>query len=231
MRGQVGSFGVEVLGVGVKDVILPGEMKDVLNSMVQAEKAARANVIRRREEANATRSLLNTAKLIEEGPVLMRLKELEAFKVAREDRQAHRVQRPGQHAEAVGDVEVMQNRPFPACGGRLGWGRTESLSGCWRRTAAFNTHGDGLPMSSACPSQPSPLTGRGLFFKEGHHEHQLRDCCMPKAAPRRSRAGCVACHWKTRPTRSSQRRRTSLRAPWVAVMPDVHLAGARPSAR
>ena len=79
VRGQVGAFGVEVLGVGVKDVILPGEMKEILNSVVQAEKSAQANVIRRREEANATRSLLNTAKLIEESPVLMRLKELEAL--------------------------------------------------------------------------------------------------------------------------------------------------------
>lgn len=79
VRGQVGELGVEVLGVGVKDVILPGEMKDILNSVVQAEKSAQANVIRRREEANATRSLLNTARLIEESPVLMRLKELEAL--------------------------------------------------------------------------------------------------------------------------------------------------------
>ena len=79
VRGRVTELGLEVLGVGVKDVILSGEMKDILNSVVQAEKAAQANVIRRREEANATRSLLNTAKLIEESPVLMRLKELEAL--------------------------------------------------------------------------------------------------------------------------------------------------------
>ncbi|TKR29472.1 slipin family protein [Luteimonas gilva] len=79
VRGKVTEFGLEVLGVGVKDVILPGEMKEILNSVVQAEKAAQANVIRRREEANATRSLLNTAKLIEESPTLMRLKELEAL--------------------------------------------------------------------------------------------------------------------------------------------------------
>ena len=79
VRGRVTELGIEVLGVGVKDVILPGEMKEILNSVVQAEKAAQANVIRRREEANATRSLLNTAKLIEESPVLMRLKELEAL--------------------------------------------------------------------------------------------------------------------------------------------------------
>ncbi|MCF7222271.1 slipin family protein [Marilutibacter chinensis] len=79
VRGRVGELGIDVLGVGVKDVILPGEMKDILNGVVQAEKSAQANVIRRREEANATRSLLNTAKLIEENPVLMRLKELEAL--------------------------------------------------------------------------------------------------------------------------------------------------------
>jgi regulator of protease activity HflC (stomatin/prohibitin superfamily) len=79
VRGRVGELGVEVLGVGVKDVILPGEMKEILNSVVQAETAAQANVIRRREEANATRSLLNTARLIEESPVVMRLKELEAL--------------------------------------------------------------------------------------------------------------------------------------------------------
>lgn len=79
VRGACAEIGVEVLGVGVKDVILPGEMKEILNAVVQAEKSAQANVIRRREEANATRSLLNTAKLIEESPVLMRLKELEAL--------------------------------------------------------------------------------------------------------------------------------------------------------
>ena len=79
VRGRVEELGVEVLGVGVKDVILPGEMREILNGVVQAEKLAQANVIRRREEANATRSLLNTAKLIEQSPVLMRLKELEAL--------------------------------------------------------------------------------------------------------------------------------------------------------
>lgn len=79
VRDRLDGIGLEVLGVGVKDVILPGEMKEILNGVVQAEKSAQANVIRRREEANATRSLLNTAKLIEDSPTLMRLKELEAL--------------------------------------------------------------------------------------------------------------------------------------------------------
>jgi regulator of protease activity HflC (stomatin/prohibitin superfamily) len=79
VRGRVSEFGIELLGVGVKDVILPGEMKEILNSVVQAEKAAQANVIRRREESNAMRSALNTAKMIEDSPTLMRLKELEVL--------------------------------------------------------------------------------------------------------------------------------------------------------
>lgn len=47
----------------MKDVILPGEMRDILNQVVALQKEAEANVIRRREETNATRSLLNTATI------------------------------------------------------------------------------------------------------------------------------------------------------------------------
>jgi regulator of protease activity HflC (stomatin/prohibitin superfamily) len=71
--------GIHVRGVGVKDIILPGDMKDIMNQVVQAEKAAQANVIKRREETAATRSLLNTARLMDENPTLLRLKELEAL--------------------------------------------------------------------------------------------------------------------------------------------------------
>ncbi len=68
-----------VLGpVGIKDVILPGEMKTLMNQVIEAEKRAQANLIARREETAATRSLLNTARLIESSPTLLRLKELEA---------------------------------------------------------------------------------------------------------------------------------------------------------
>jgi regulator of protease activity HflC (stomatin/prohibitin superfamily) len=65
--------------VGVKDVILPGEMKVILNQVVEAEKIAQANLIRRREETAATRSLLNTARLMDDNPTLLRLKELETL--------------------------------------------------------------------------------------------------------------------------------------------------------
>ncbi len=60
-------------------MILPGEMREILNQVVAVQKEAEANVIRRREETNATRSLLNTAKVMAENPVMLRLKELEAL--------------------------------------------------------------------------------------------------------------------------------------------------------
>jgi regulator of protease activity HflC (stomatin/prohibitin superfamily) len=74
------TFGVRLHRVGVKDVILPGEMKLLLNKVIEAEKAAAANVILRREDAAATRNMAQTAKVIAENPVLMRLKELETMK-------------------------------------------------------------------------------------------------------------------------------------------------------
>ena len=71
--------GLELMSVGVRDIILPGEMKAILARVVEAEKSAQANVIRRREETAATRSLLNTAKVMEDSPVALRLKELETL--------------------------------------------------------------------------------------------------------------------------------------------------------
>jgi regulator of protease activity HflC (stomatin/prohibitin superfamily) len=73
-------FGARVDRVGVKDVVLPGEMKTLLNRVIEAEKEAAANVILRREETAATRSLVNTARLMADQPILLRLKELEAMK-------------------------------------------------------------------------------------------------------------------------------------------------------
>ncbi|MBD2803309.1 slipin family protein [Xenorhabdus sp. ZM] len=73
------NFGLEVASLGVKDIILPGDMKAILSQVVEAEKSAQANVIRRREETAATRSLLNTAKVMENNPIALRLKELETL--------------------------------------------------------------------------------------------------------------------------------------------------------
>lgn len=77
LREQATLFGLEIGYSGIKDVILPGEIRDIINQVLIAEKKSQANVIMRREETASTRSLLNTAKLMEENEVLCRLKELE----------------------------------------------------------------------------------------------------------------------------------------------------------
>ncbi|WP_240416324.1 slipin family protein [Paenibacillus periandrae] len=70
-------YGVQFLSAGLKDIILPGDIKDILNTVLLAEKKAQANIVTRREETASTRSLLNTAKLMDENQTLYRLKELE----------------------------------------------------------------------------------------------------------------------------------------------------------
>lgn len=70
-------FGVSVRSVGLRDIILPGEMKTILNRVIEAEKQAQADLIRRREETAAARSQANTARLMAENPTLARMKELE----------------------------------------------------------------------------------------------------------------------------------------------------------
>ncbi len=79
MGAKLQPYGMQLESVGVKDIVLPGEMKTILTQVVQAQKQAEANVIRRREETAATRSLLNTAKVMEDNPVALRMKELETL--------------------------------------------------------------------------------------------------------------------------------------------------------
>lgn len=68
---------LSVTEAGVKDIILPGDVREIMNTVLIAEKRAQANVIARREEVASTRSLLNTAKLMEENQTLFKLKEME----------------------------------------------------------------------------------------------------------------------------------------------------------
>ncbi|MGB0717287.1 MAG: slipin family protein [Phycisphaerae bacterium] len=77
LSSRAADFGVSVKSVGLKDVILPGEMKSILNQVIEAEKTAQANLIKRREETAAARSQANTAKLLSDNPELARMRELE----------------------------------------------------------------------------------------------------------------------------------------------------------
>lgn len=75
--GKALALGVEVTGFGIRDIILPGDVKEIMNQVLIAEKKAQANIIMRREETASTRTLLNTAKLMEENSMLFKLKEME----------------------------------------------------------------------------------------------------------------------------------------------------------
>jgi len=77
LQEREGEFFVRFIDAGVKDIILPGEIRDIMNTVLVAEKAAQASVITRREETAATKSLLDTAKLMDENATLYKLKELE----------------------------------------------------------------------------------------------------------------------------------------------------------
>ncbi|HTQ40033.1 MAG TPA: slipin family protein [Pirellulales bacterium] len=79
VRPRAKSLGLELISVGIRDIILPGEMKDLMNKVTEAKKAAEANLIVRREETAAMRSQVNTAKLLQDNPTLMRLRELEVL--------------------------------------------------------------------------------------------------------------------------------------------------------
>jgi regulator of protease activity HflC (stomatin/prohibitin superfamily) len=79
VRRRAGDMGLEIVSVGIRDVILPGDMKELMNKVTEAKKAAEANLIARREETAAMRSQANTAKLMVDNPTLMRLRELEVL--------------------------------------------------------------------------------------------------------------------------------------------------------
>ncbi len=80
LASRAEAIGVAVKSVGLRDIILPGDMKTLLNQVIAATKEAEANLIKRREETAAARSQANTAKLLAESPQLARLKELELLK-------------------------------------------------------------------------------------------------------------------------------------------------------
>lgn len=77
VKNAAENLGVEVNSFGIRDIILPGDVKEIMNQVLVAEKKAQANIIMRREETAGTRSMLNTAKLMEDNAMLWKLKEME----------------------------------------------------------------------------------------------------------------------------------------------------------
>lgn len=104
LASRAAEFGIAVSGVGLRDIILPGDMKTILNGVLVAQKQAEANLIRRREETAAARSQANTAKLLAENPVLTRMKELEALQDIMRGTNATFVLGSGDLSEQIGTL-------------------------------------------------------------------------------------------------------------------------------
>ena len=77
ITAKAAQLGIEVSECGIRDIILPGEIREIMNRVLVAQKKAEANMITRREETASTRSLLNTAKLMEDNAMLWKMKEME----------------------------------------------------------------------------------------------------------------------------------------------------------
>ncbi|QQR72955.1 MAG: slipin family protein [Holophagales bacterium] len=77
--GRATELGLEVREAGIRDLILPGEMKEILNRVVAARKQAEAALVTRREETAAMRMQANTARIFESSPTLLKLRELEVL--------------------------------------------------------------------------------------------------------------------------------------------------------
>ena len=73
------NYGVELTRVGVKDMVLPGTVRAVFLQEVEADLKGRAGLTAARHEVAAARARANTAKLIQENPLLLRLQELETL--------------------------------------------------------------------------------------------------------------------------------------------------------
>ena len=78
-RPEAAGLGLALISAGVKDVILPGEVKKMLSKEMEAQREGRAALVAAREETAATRARANTAQLIQNNPVLLRLREIEAL--------------------------------------------------------------------------------------------------------------------------------------------------------
>lgn len=107
---RASEFGLGVRSVGLRDIILPGDMKVLLNQVISAQKEAEANLIRRREETASVRSQANTAKLLADNPQLARLKELETLATVLAGAKATFVFGSGDIATQVRDLVSQEQR-------------------------------------------------------------------------------------------------------------------------
>ncbi len=76
---QTEPWGIKVVTVEVRDVVLPENMKRAMASQAEAERARRAKVINAEGEFQASKKLVDAAKLIETAPAALQLRFLQTM--------------------------------------------------------------------------------------------------------------------------------------------------------
>ena len=75
---RTATLGLQLEGVGVRDVTFPAPLKQLFAQVVEARQAAQAALEKARGETAVLRHLANTARLVESNPALLALRTLDA---------------------------------------------------------------------------------------------------------------------------------------------------------
>jgi regulator of protease activity HflC (stomatin/prohibitin superfamily) len=79
VKPKADELGLDLLSVGIKDIMFPGELKNIFAQIVSARNEGLAALEKARGESAAMRSLVNTAHLMDENPALFQLRLLQAL--------------------------------------------------------------------------------------------------------------------------------------------------------
>jgi regulator of protease activity HflC (stomatin/prohibitin superfamily) len=73
------TYGVTLKRIGVRDIVMPGNVRTIMLKEVEADRQARADLVKARGEVAVARAKANTAKILSDNPNAARLQELDAL--------------------------------------------------------------------------------------------------------------------------------------------------------
>lgn len=79
VAAQAADYGLELRRIGVRDIVIPGTVRNIFLKEVEADRVGRAELVKARHEVAAARARANTAKILTENPALVRMQELDAL--------------------------------------------------------------------------------------------------------------------------------------------------------
>jgi regulator of protease activity HflC (stomatin/prohibitin superfamily) len=72
-------FGLRIISAGLKDIMFPGQLKQVFAGVVKARKEGQALIEKARGETAALRNLANAARMVDTNPSMMQLRMVQAI--------------------------------------------------------------------------------------------------------------------------------------------------------